>query len=198
MNTGTMKQYAKALALAAVLAGTTATAQAAPVNYSIDTGGMHASINFKIQHLGYSWLTGRFEKFSGSYVYDADNPGASKVEVNIDTASINSNHAERDKHLRSADFLNAKKYPQATFVSRKVSGSDAQMTIDGQLTLNGVTRDVTIEAHKIGEGKDPWGGYRSGFSGTTELTLADYGITYNLGPASTKVLLELHIEGIRQ
>lgn len=187
-----------ALFLASSLMTLTPWATAAPVSYAIDTQGMHASINFKIQHLGYSWLTGRFEKFGGSYVYDAANLTNSKVEVEIDTASVNSNHAERDKHLRSADFLNVKKYPQARFESRKVSGSDSEMVIDGQLTLNGVTRDVTIAAHKIGEGKDPWGGYRSGFSGTTELKLADYGITYDLGPASAKVLLELNIEGIRK
>ncbi|WP_246261620.1 YceI family protein [Thiomicrorhabdus cannonii] len=196
-GTRSNKKVAAALLASALLALSPMVA-AAPVNYTIDTQGMHASINFKIQHLGYSWLTGRFEKFGGSYVYDADNVANSKVEVEIDTASINSNHAERDKHLRSADFLNVQKYPQARFESRKVSGSDSEMVIDGQLTLNGVTRDVTITAHKIGEGKDPWGGYRSGFSGATELTLADYGITYNLGPASTKVWLELNIEGVRK
>lgn len=178
--------------------GLTSIAQAAPVNYDIDTGGMHASINFKIQHLGYSWLTGRFEKFSGQYVYDAEDIQQSQIKVNIDTNSVNSNHAERDKHLRSADFLNVKKYPQAVFESTSISGSNENMTVKGQFTLNGVTKPLVIKAHKVGEGKDPWGGYRSGFEGTTELKLADFNITKDLGPASATVLLELHIEGIKK
>ncbi|MBN2866682.1 MAG: YceI family protein [Thiotrichales bacterium] len=175
-----------------------AMAYAEPVNYAIDTGGMHASVNFKIQHLGYSWLTGRFEKFSGDYVYDAQKLSNSQIKVTIETASVNSNHAERDKHLRSADFLNVSKYPQATFESTHVTGSDSDMTVNGKFTLNGVTRDVVIKAHKMGEGKDPWGGYRSGFSGTTEIALKDYNVKMDLGPASAKVLLELHLEGIRK
>jgi polyisoprenoid-binding protein YceI len=178
--------------------GLASMAQAAPVHYEIDTAGMHASINFKIQHLGYSWLTGRFEKFSGHYVYDPENIQNSQVQVMIDTNSVNSNHAERDKHLRSADFLNVKKYPEAKFVSSSISGSNENMTVKGQFTLNGVTKDVVIKAHKVGEGKDPWGGYRSGFEGSTEIKLADYNITKDLGPASAAVLLELHIEGIKK
>ena len=187
----------KSLLLAAAL-GVAPQAIAAPVNYAIDTKGAHASINFKIKHLGYSWLTGRFNQFSGDYVYDAENIGNSKINVTIDTKSINSNHAERDKHLRSADFLNVDKYPQASFKSTSISGTDEKLAVKGDFTLNGVTKPITIEAKKIGEGKDPWGGYRSGFAGTTEFKLADYGITYDLGPASTVVYLDLHIEGIKK
>lgn len=173
-------------------------ALAAPVQYKIDTGGMHASILFKIKHLGYSWLTGRFDQFSGAYQYDKSNLANSNVSVTIDTTSVNTNHAERDKHLRSADFLNVKKYPQAVFKSTSITGSNENMVVKGKLTLNGVTKPVTLKAKKIGEGKDPWGGYRSGFSGTTTLKLADYNITYDLGPASTEVELMLNLEGIRQ
>ena len=74
--------------------------------YKIDTAGAHAFIQFKIKHLGYSWLYGRFDEFSGRFNYDADKPEASSVNVEINTASLNSNHAERDKHLRGKDFLN--------------------------------------------------------------------------------------------
>jgi polyisoprenoid-binding protein YceI len=173
-------------------------AMAAPVDYQLDTQGMHASVNFKIQHLGYSWLAGRFEKFDGQYTYDAEQLSNSKIAISIDTASVSTNHAERDVHLRSADFLNVKKHPKAEFVSEKISGTDEKMQVAGKFTLNGVTKDVVIEAHKIGEGKDPWGGHRSGFSGTTALTLADFNISKDLGPASAQVLLELHIEGIKK
>lgn len=187
-------KWKAALALA-VMSGSV---WAEPVKYTIDTKGMHASVNFKVQHLGYSWLTGRFESFSGDYVYDNEQLSNSRIQVTIQTASINSNHAERDKHLRSADFLSVKEYPQAKFASTSISGTDKAMKVKGDFTLNGVTRPIVIDAHKVGEGKDPWGGYRSGFSGTTTLKLADYGITYDLGPASTEVELELNIEGVRQ
>ena len=188
----------KQLFLSAALLSVSGLAVSAPVDYVVDTKGMQASINFKIQHLGYSWLTGRFNQFSGEYQYDDENLANSKVNVTIDTKSVSTNHAERDKHLRGGEFLNVDKYPESTFVSTSISGTDENMQIKGNFTLNGVTKAVTIQAHKIGEGKDPWGGYRSGFSGTTEIKLADYNITKNLGPASTSVLLELHIEGTKK
>ena len=93
-------------------------------DYVIDTQGAHAIIQFKIKHLGYSWLLGRFNKFDGQFSYDEKKPNAAKVEVNIDPASIDSNHAERDKHLRSKDFLDVSQFPTAKFVSTgyKASG----------------------------------------------------------------------------
>lgn len=174
-------------------------ALSAPVKYQIDIKGMHASINFKIQHLGYSWLTGRFDQFNGDFTYDKENISNSEVNVTIDTNSINTNHAERDKHLRSDDFLDVKKYPKASFVSNSIAKTgDKTLTVKGNLTLHGVTKAIEITAQKIGEGKDPWGGYRAGFSGTTLIKLADYGITYNLGPASANVYFQLNLEGVRQ
>jgi len=167
--------------------------------YLIDTKGAHASINFKIKHLGYSWLTGRFNQFLGHFTYDEKAPAAMQVKVEIDTASIDSNHAERDKHLRSADFLHVDQYPKATFVSTSFQElNDGKMLLKGDLTLHGVTRAVEIDVAHIGHGADPWGGYRRGFSGTAHLVLADFGINYKLGPASREVFLELQIEGVRQ
>jgi polyisoprenoid-binding protein YceI len=167
--------------------------------YLIDTDGMHASIQFRIQHLGYSWLYGRFNAFSGSFSYDAAQPEASWVKVTINTASIDSNHAKRDKHLRDEEFLDVSKYPEATFASTGVQWHSADaLTLSGQLTLRGVTRDVVIEATKVGSGPDPWGGFRVGFSGTTRIALKDFGIDKYLGPASTTLELLLDIEGIRQ
>jgi len=167
-------------------------------NYVIDTKGAHASINFQIPHLGYSMLVGRFDDFSGSFVYDEKNPSASSVEVEIKTASINSNHAERDKHLRGSDFLDVSKYPTAKFVSTSYTETDGKGVLKGELTLHGVTKPVSIEVTQIGAGADPWGGFRRGFEGRTSLTLADFNINYNLGPASKAVELVLHVEGIRQ
>lgn len=172
---------------------------AVAADYVIDTKGAHASINFKIQHLGYSWLTGRFDKFAGNFSYDDKNPGASKIKVDIDTASISSNNAERDKHLRSADFLDTGKFPKATFVSKSVTATgDGKATITGDLTLHGVTKEVAIDAQYIGGGDDPWGGFRQGFMGTTRLSLADFGMIHDLGPKSKEVELTLHVEGVRK
>lgn len=172
-------------------------AQAA--DYAIDTKGAHASINFRIKHLGFSWLTGRFDKFSGSFSFDDANPDASKVKVEIDTASVNSNHAERDKHLRGADFLDVEKFPTATFESTSVkSSAPGKATITGNLTLHGVTKEVTIEAERVGGGADPWGGTRDGFTGTTTLALSDFAIQRDLGPASKNVELTLEVEGVKQ
>ncbi len=164
-------------------------------DYVIDTKGAHASINFQVSHLGFSILSGRFNDFSGSFTYDKDNIAASKVNVTINTASVDSNHAKRDKHVRSDDFLDVSKYAQATFVSHKVTDKgDGKLSIVGDFTLHGVTQPLVIDAVKIGEGKDPWGGYRAGFSGTTSITMAEFGFEKDYG----KVDLILHIEGIRQ
>jgi polyisoprenoid-binding protein YceI len=167
--------------------------------YVIDTKGAHAFIQFRIKHLGYSWLYGRFNDFSGTFTYDADDHSKSQVEVQINTASLDSNHAERDKHLRGDDFLDTGKYPKATFKSRSYRETGFNKAVlTGELTFRGVTRPITIEVDRIGNGPDPWGGYRRGFEGRTEFALKDFGIDYNLGPASRKVEMILTVEGIRQ
>lgn len=167
--------------------------------YLIDTKDAHASIQFRIQHLGYSWLHGRFNTFEGSFEYDENQPESAKVSVTIDPASIDSNHAERDKHLRGSDFLDVEQYPEASFVGTSFKPlGDGKATLSGELTLHGVTKPIVIDAHEIGHGPDPWGGYRRGFEGTTRISLADFGINYNLGPKSREVELTLSLEGIRQ
>jgi polyisoprenoid-binding protein YceI len=168
-------------------------------DYIVDYKGAHASVNFKIKHLGYSWLTGRFDKFSGSFSYDAADLSTAKIEMLVDTTSLNTNHGERDKHVRSDDFLDVDKFGSAKFVSTSITDNGQnKLAINGTLTLHGVSKDIIIDAIKIGEGKDPWGGYRVGFSGTTKIGLADFDIPDTLGPASSHVELELHIEGIRK
>ena len=162
-------------------------------DYTIDAG--HTFVHFRIQHLGYSWLYGRFNKFSGSFSYDAANPITNSINMTIDTASVDTNHAKRDKHLRGSDFLDVEKFPTARFISSGYKGTAEGGMMSGTLTLNGVTKPIKIAIKKLGEGKDPWGGYRSGFIGTTKLKRADFGISYNLGPASETMESELGIEG---
>jgi len=169
-------------------------------NYTIDTKGAHASINFSVKHLGFSVLTGRFDSFSGDFTYDPANLAASTVNVTIDTSSVDTNHAERDKHLRTPDFLNVEKNPKATFVSKKVvPGADKNsFNLVGDFTLNGVTKSITIAAQKIGEGKDPWGGYRAGFVGTTEIFLKDFDINSKFVPDTESIKLSLNVEGVKK
>ncbi|MCP4127943.1 MAG: YceI family protein [Gammaproteobacteria bacterium] len=182
---------------ATLIAATALPTQAA--DYVMDTSKAHAFIQFKISHLGYSWLLGRFNTFSGEFSYDEKNPAASKVEVDIDVSSVDTNHAERDKHLRGSDFLDSKKYPRASFVGTGFKDvGDGKAKLTGNFTLRGITRPLTIAVSSIGHGKDPWGGYRRGFEGTTSFKLSDFGIKKNLGPASQTVELYLSIEGIRK
>ena len=141
-----MKKHLLGIALGSLLF-TTGSAVAA--DYKIDKEGQHAFVNFRIQHLGYSWLYGTF---------DEKNPAADKVNVTINTNSVDTNHAERDKHLRSAEFLNVTKFPKATFTSTDVKKDGDKLNITGNLTLNGVTKPVTLDAKLIGQGDDPWGG----------------------------------------
>lgn len=192
-----MKIAMTAFAVAAFASVLSTAATAA--DYVIDTKNAHASINFRIKHLGVSWIVGRFDKFSGTFSYDDKNPDASNVKIDIDTTSINTNHAERDKHLRAGDLLDTDMFPTATFQSTsvKAAGPD-KAAITGNLTLHGVTKEVTIDATRVGGGKDPWGGYRDGFTGTTTLKLADFGLMRDLGPFSKEVELTLDVEGVRK
>jgi len=168
-------------------------------DYAIDKKGAHASIQFKISHLGYSWMWGRFNDFDGSFSYDEKDKGASKISVTVNTKSVDSNHAERDKHLRSDDFLDVEKYPEAKFVSTSYNeASDGKATLKGNLTLHGVTKEIEVNVAQVGGGKDPWGGFRRGFEGTTRIALKDFGITKNLGPASAELDLIFNFEGIKQ
>ena len=171
---------------------------AVAAEYEIDIEGMHAAIQFRIIHLGFSVLTGRFNDFGGSFTWDKDNPGASSVNVTIQTASLDSNHAERDKHLREADFLDVEKYPEATFKSTNYNGDASAGKLDGILTLHGVSKPITIDIEFIGEGDDPWGGYRAGFEGNVTLRRSDFGMMYDLGPRSDEMELDLYIEGVRK
>ncbi len=195
-----MKMQIKSLIAGAVLAGATFTSSGLyAADYVIDDKGAHASINFKVSHLGFSWLQGRFNTFDGQFSFDEANPAASQVSVNISTKSVDSNHAERDKHLRSDDFLDVSKYPAAKFESTAFNmKDDGSAVMTGNFTLHGVTKSIEIAVTKLGEGDDPWGGYRTGFTGTTEFKMKDFGISKDLGPASEMVYLELHVEGVRQ
>ncbi len=186
-----LKTMATSVLALGLFAGTLS-AQAA--DYAFDKKGSHQFVQFRVQHLGYSWLYGRFNNFDGTFSYDAEQPEKAKVSVKIDTTSVDTNHAERDKHIRGDDFLNVDKFPEAMF---KSTSFDGKSLLKGDLTLNGVTKPVDITIEKIGEGEDPWGGYRAGFQGRTTFKMADFGIKKDLGPKSADVEMILSVEGIR-
>ena len=165
-------------------------------DYTIDPA--HTFVQFHISHLGFSTLAGRFDKVQGGFNWDKASPQASAINITIEAASVDSNWPERDKHLRSPDFLSVEEFPEASFKSTKFNGDATGGKLEGDLTLHGVTKPIVIDVKAVGEGKDPWGGYRAGFDGTTSIQRSDFGVSKNLGPASETVYFDLHIEGIQK
>ncbi|MEQ4538496.1 MAG: YceI family protein [Billgrantia sp.] len=189
-----------ALATALGTAALATAGQALAAEYVVDTEGQHAFIQFKINHLGYSYILGNFEEFEGRFYYDPEDLEASSVEMEVQVNSLNSNHAERDRHFLSDDFLSAGDYPTATFVSTGFEPTgDNEGMLTGELTLKGETREIEMPVTLVGEGEDPWGSYRAGFEGSTMLTLADFGIDMSDFPEVMEEL-ELYVtfEGVRQ
>ena len=165
-------------------------------SYTIDPS--HSFVKFETSHLGISKLSGRFNKIVGKLMFDpAAGDGSQSVEVSIDTNSLDTNWADRDKHLRSGDFFNVEKFTNATFKSTKFSGDASGGTLTGTLTFLGVSKNIKFPITKIGEGKDPWGGYRVGFEGIYKMTRKDFGMDFNLGPAAEFVDVTLQIEAIK-
>ena len=165
-------------------------------DYKVDLS--HAFIQFEISHLGYSTLVGRFNDFGGTFSWDQADPTSAAIEVTVKTASIDSNWAERDKHLRGEDFLEVEKFPTAVFKSTSYAGDASGGKMEGTLSLHGVTKPITLDIKFIGEGDDPWGGYRAGFAASTTLNRGDYGISYDLGPKAESMTFDLFVEGIRE
>ena len=168
------------------------TGAAVAADYKIDKQGQHAFVNFRIQHLGYSWLYGTFKDFDGSFTFDEKNPAADKVNVTLNTNSLDTNHAERDKHLRSADFLNVAKYPQATFTSTEVKKEGEDLDITGNLTLNGVTKPVSVMARFTGAGENPATKKQTvGFKGWARIKRSDFNINFAIPMVTDTVDLDI-------
>ncbi len=149
-----------------------------PTVWTIDPS--HTIVEFATKHLMITTVKGRFGAVSGSIVL---NGADSKVEVEMQAASIDTRAAQRDDHLRSADFLEVEKYPVITFASRRVEGAfespGDEFTVIGDLTIHGTTREVSLAASYEGRGRDPWGGDRISFSAATRIDRRDFGLTFN-------------------
>ncbi len=141
----------------------------------------HSNIGFKVRHLMISNVKGNFEKHKGVVEINDQDITKSRVEVSIDTASINTNVQKRDDHLRSAEFFDVAKYPTMTFISKKVAkaGND-KLNVTGDLTLHGITREVVLDVEgPTGESKDPWGVIRRGAVAGTKINRKDFGLVWN-------------------
>ena len=158
----------------------TATAVAEGVTtWKIDPS--HALIEFAVRHLMISTVKGRFTGVQGSLRTDESDRSKSELEVTIDAASIDTREAQRDAHLRSADFLDVEKFPTLTFRSRRVMESGgSEFKLAGDLTVHGVTREVILNVSEQGRVKDPWGGQRVGYIATTSIKRSDFGLTWNV------------------
>ncbi len=193
----------KTLAALAIGSALLTAGQAMAADYVIDKEGQHAFVDFKISHLGFSYIMGTFKDLDGKFSFDPAKPEDSKIDVNVRTASVFTNHAERDKHIASKDFLDSAKFAEAKFVSTSVKSTgknaDGKDTADvtGDLTLHGVTKPIVVKATFLGEGKDPWGGYRAAFEGTANIKRSDFGPMKDLGPASDALALYITFEGVK-
>lgn len=151
---------------------------AQPATYTIDAG--HSTVQFSVRHLAIANVKGVFQKFSGQVVWDAANPAAARLEATVDVNSIDTRQAKRDAHLKSADFLDAAKFPSMTFQSRTVKKTPAGLEMTGDLTLHGVTKAVTFAVEgPTGEIRDQMGGRRMGATATAKINRKEFGLNYN-------------------
>jgi polyisoprenoid-binding protein YceI len=164
----------------------------------------HTRIGFSARHAMVTKVRGQFDEFEGTAHVDTQNPAASTVNVTIQTASVTTGQAQRDGHLKSPDFFDVETYPQITFVSTDVERDGTEWSITGDLTINAVTKPVTVLFEETGEAKDPFGNLRVGFEGTVTLNRTEWDLKWN-SPLETggvlvseKVTLEFDVSAIRQ
>jgi polyisoprenoid-binding protein YceI len=168
----------------------------------------HTQVEFRAKHMMITTVRGRFADTSGTIMVDEENPENSSVEVRIDARSIDTRVEDRDTHLRSEDFLNVEKYPEITFRSKRIEGAHAEpgdeFLVVGDLTIRGETKEVELDATYEGQGKDPWGGTRAGFTASTKIDRRDWGLTWNQALetggilVSNDITIELQIQAVRE
>lgn len=154
------------------------TATTALTTWNIDP--THSQVEFAVRHMMIATVRGRFADVKGTVVTDESDLGKAEVDVVIAVTSIDTREAKRDAHLTSADFFDAETYPTITFKSTRVTGVRGdEFTLAGNLTIHGVTREVTLDVTSEGRAKDPWGGERAGYSAMTRINRKDFGLTWN-------------------
>jgi polyisoprenoid-binding protein YceI len=152
---------------------------AGTTTWAIDNS--HTLVEFSVRHLMISTVKGRFGEVSGKVIANEADPAQSQIDVTINVASIDTREAQRDAHLRSADFFDAENFPTLTFRGTRIAkGAGDDLTVTGDLTIRGTTREVTLDVTAEGRVKDPWGGERLGYSAKGKIKRSDYGLTWNL------------------
>jgi polyisoprenoid-binding protein YceI len=159
---------------------------------------VHASVVFSVQHLGITNFYGRFNDISGTVVFDRENSSKSSVELSVPVESLDTHNAKREQSLKSPDYFDAKQFPTITFKSTKVEGSGDTLKVSGDLTIHGVTKPLTVDFKKGGEGKGLFGEMRGG--GETRFTIkrSDFGMNFQQGAIGDEVTIILSLEGIKQ
>ncbi len=176
-----------------------ATASAGADLYAVD--GLHSSVVFRVGYMGVSNFYGRFNDVSGTYRLDFDNPSESAINIAIDTASIDTANGDRDKHLRGPDFFSAKEFPTITFTGTSFEGVDADtIRVTGDLTVRGVTEQVTVDIDWVGDRPDPRGGYRSGIDTVMTIDRSDFGVSYgvDVGVLGDSTDIMIGLTGMKQ
>jgi len=150
----------------------------------------HTEVEFAVRHMMISTVKGRFPDVSGTIELDDSDLSGSSVEVEIGVASVDTRQADRDEHLRSADFFDVENHPKMTFRSRRVEpvGED-RFRVIGDLTIRGETREVILDASAEGRAVDPWGNEKAGFTASTTIDRRDFGLTYNAALETGGVLV---------
>ncbi len=154
----------------------------------------HSAIHFHVRHMVISKVHGRFARWSGALQLDEQDLTRSQIDVRIETASIDTQVADRDAHLKSPDFLDVERYPEMTYRSRRVEKRGDGYRVTGDLTLHGVTREVVLDAEFAGTGKDPWGNERAGFSAKASLDRREFGLVWNTALETGGVLVGEKVE----
>lgn len=192
-----MKQLISSLLIAAVTA-TAASAHAAPASYAIDPG--HSSLLFSVDHAGWARVYGFFRQVKGQLSFDPDNLSATKVDVTIDAASLTTNNAKRDEHLRSPDFFNVAEFPEVRFASSAVQVTGKRTAkLTGTLTLLGVERPVQLDVVFNDLKPDTYTRQvKAGFSLSGKLKRSDFGMTYAVPRVSDEVQLTIEVESVAQ
>ncbi len=155
----------------------TATQSATATTWKIDP--THTHVEFAVRHMMITTVKGRFSGVTGEIHLDETNFSNSKVDIDIDVATIDTREPQRDTHLRSADFFDVEKFPKITFRSTRVENTLESFKLHGDLTIHGVTTPVTLDVTHEGRGRDPWGGERIGFAATGKIKRSDFGLTWN-------------------
>ena len=171
-------------------------------DWTIDTA--HSAINFSVRHMMFGKTRGQFNRWQGRLQLVPEKLTSSSVEVTIDASSIVTGDEQRDTHLRSADFLDAEKFPTLTFRSTRVEDlGGGNLRILGDLTVHGTTREVVLEAEYGGNTKDPWGNNRAGFGARTSIDRTDFGLKWNMAleaggiVVGNKVDIEIEVEAVQ-